>query len=248
MSQLHRKATAGRYLVAIVLIAVAAMGLGCDGNSYNSNNQVLHNGPQGDDFEASAGRPPTPATLYAMARMLAGQGDDYKSALILARLNADYPEFLPAYCDLAEAQLRHQQYELAANTLRAGLKIAPQDAVLRNNLGMCLLLQGRHEQALQEFQKASTAAPQQARYKANMATALALLGEYEQARAVYQQSVTAADALHNLAILSRVRGDDEAADRFTGELDALIAPGEPLAERPASRSATSSPGQDVRRR
>ena len=119
-------------MLAMVLLTTAMLAAGCADNDYAGQRGYLA-GNGDDSFDDAAGRAPSAATLYSMARLLAGQGHDHQAALILVRITAEHPKFLPAYCDLAEAQLRHRQYDKAAETLRVGLTVAPNDPVLLNN-------------------------------------------------------------------------------------------------------------------
>ncbi len=200
-------------MLALGLLAIAAVGCENGNNDYGRNGALL--GRSAEQFEQAADTPPTPTTIYAMSRLLAGQGHEAQAQALLERVLTENPEFLPAYVDLAESQLRQRRYDDAAATLQAGLTIAPEDAVLLNNLGMTLLLKGRTEDALAKFSQAAAAAPRNARYRTNMATALALLGRYDEARSLYEQVLTKEDALHNLAVLSQARGDEDAAKWFS---------------------------------
>jgi tetratricopeptide (TPR) repeat protein len=204
----HRCALLAMLIAALILVAA-----GCNTTHHSSRHGLF--GRQGDDdFERAAGRSPTPTTLYATARLMAAQGQDDQAEALLERINAEHPTYLPAYCDRAEAQLRQRRYDDAMATLRQGLEIAPRDPVLLNNLGMVLLLKGQTQEALEQFALACEAAPRDARYLANKAMANALLGHYREAMELYELIMPRKDALHNLAVLSTIRGDAEAAAAF----------------------------------
>jgi Flp pilus assembly protein TadD len=164
-----------------------------------------------DDFDRGQGRAPTAATLHAVARLLAAQdrGDECEGAL--ERLIEQYPDFAPAYNDLAELHLRHGREAEAEAALEAGLERRPEDAVLLNNLGMCRLLRGDREAALASFTAASAAQPQDARSRANMALALGLLGRTEEAEALYLQVLGPEEARKNLATIATIRAGDRPA-------------------------------------
>src|SRR5437016_1957434 len=90
-----------------------------------------------EDFEHSSDRPPSARTLYSMARVMVAQGQDDQAKFVLARVLHVHPDFVPAYCAMAELQMRARHVDEAMETLSDGLKIAPEDAILHNDVGMC---------------------------------------------------------------------------------------------------------------
>ncbi|MHC4441600.1 MAG: tetratricopeptide repeat protein [Planctomycetota bacterium] len=156
-------------------------------------------------FDEGADKAPYPKTLLAGARILAVQHRDAECVYILTRLIRDHPRFLPAYCDLAEIQMRNRQFDEALKTLSAGLEKSPEDPILLNNLGMCWMLKGSYETALVAFTRAVAGEPDNTRYRANMAMVLGMMGRYEEALSLYEQMISAPDAQHNLAVLYRAR-------------------------------------------
>jgi Flp pilus assembly protein TadD len=162
-------------------------------------------------FQKGADRPPTAATLYAMARILAAQGKDGESRVVLSRVIQRHPHFMPSYCDLAELHLRHHRVDDAMESLRAGLRVSPEDPVLLNDLGMCWLLKRDYEQALNAFGQAAAISPYNARYRANMAFAAGMLGRYEETLSLYYQVMPEEDAHYNLGVICEARKDFERA-------------------------------------
>ena len=148
-----------------------------------------------------------------MARILAAQGRDPQCEMVLSRIIREHPRFMPAYCDLAELQLRNHSIDDAIQTLSAGLNVSPQDAILANNLGMCWMLKGDYDKALSMFTQAAGVNPNDARFRANMAASLGLLGRYDEALSLYEQVIPISDAHHNLAVISEARGDDARAEK-----------------------------------
>lgn len=164
------------------------------------------------EFATAVNRAPTAKTMYAMARILAAQQRDADCRTILTTIIREHPDFLPAYNELAELQLRERRVDEAIATLQAGLRLAPRQAVMINNLGMCSLLKGEYEEALALFTQATVAGPDDARYRANMAAALGMLGRYDESLALYQQIMMPADAHFNLAVLCESRRDTARAE------------------------------------
>jgi tetratricopeptide (TPR) repeat protein len=201
----------GPAILAVVLLG--ALAGGCEPRQPGLDRQRLRTADTDAAFEAQPNLPPSPKTLYAMARLLASQGQDDDAEKALVKIIADYPDFLPAYADLAELRVRHRRLDAAVEALSAGLARAPKDAVLLNNLGMCRVLKADYGAALESFSAAAAAVPQDARYRANMAMALGMLGRYQESLALYRQVLPEAQAHHNLSILCEARGDHERARR-----------------------------------
>ena len=163
-------------------------------------------------FQQGIDRAPTPDTLYAMARILAAQGREAECQSVLQRIIHDAPNYMPAYNDLAELHMRQRKLDQAIDTLQIGLKVAPRQAVLINNLGMCRMLQHEYGKALDEFTRAAGIAPDDTRFRANMAAALGMDGRYDEALALYMQIGSPADAHFNIAVLAEARKDQARAD------------------------------------
>lgn len=165
--------------------------------------------------EPSSDRAPSAQTLYSMSKIMVARGKDPEAEAVLAKLIADHPRFMPAYADLSELYMRNDRPDSAVEVLQAGVKVAPEDALLLNNLGICLLMQGRYEEALDSFTAAATGVPKDARARANMAVALGMLGRLDESLAIYMQLVSAADAHYNLGVLCEARKDTvRAAEEF----------------------------------
>ena len=164
-------------------------------------------------FQAAANPKPNAHTLYAMATVLAGQGKDAECESVLKRTIVDYPTFMPAYCALAELQIRQRRMEQARQTLGLAHQVHPTDPVVLNNLGMCWLVCGSADKALNLFTEAAALAPEDARYRANMATALGLMGRRDEALALYEQILPPAEARQNMAILARAKANYAQAPR-----------------------------------
>lgn len=160
-----------------------------------------------DTFAMGSNRPPTAETLYAMANILAVQGRESVYEFMLKRIIDENPRFLPAYCDLAELQMRQNRIDEAMETLSKGQGVSKEDPILINNSGMCWLVKGKVDRALTLFTQATALAPENARYRANMAVALGLLGRYDECLNLYQQVVPAWDAHYNVAVLCEGRKD-----------------------------------------
>jgi Flp pilus assembly protein TadD len=163
--------------------------------------------------EAPRDQPPTAKTLYSMAQILATQGKDAQCEFVLRRCVQEYPQFTPAYNSLAELQMRQGRIHEAIEALSAALEIRPQDPILLNNRGMCLLLRKEYTQALAHFTEAAGRVPEREKYRANMAAALGLLGRQEECLALLQQVLPGEKAEHNAQVLRQAY--DQTAERQT---------------------------------
>lgn len=188
-----------RRLGALALVALAACA------SQNTKEDA------GETFDPSGDRRPSEQTLYSMSKILMSRGKDAEAETVLAKLIADHPRFMPAYADLSELYMRNDRPDSAVEVLKTGIEIAPEDAVLLNNLGMCRLMQERYEEALDHFTAAAAGVPKDARARANMAVALGMLGRLDESLALYLQLVPEADAHYNLGVLCEARQDSERA-------------------------------------
>jgi Flp pilus assembly protein TadD len=196
-----KRSTPSRIPALALLLALAACA--SDGGASSAKGEI----------DTSGKRPPNANTLYSMSKILVSRSQDAEAEAILGRLVREHPDFLPAYQDLSQLYLRHEQVDSAIDVLSAGVKRAPKDAVLWNNLGMCRMLQKRYEDAVDDFSKAAAGVPQDARSRANLAVALGMLGRYDESLALYLQVVAPAEAHHNLGVLCEARKDDARALR-----------------------------------
>ncbi len=162
-----------------------------------------------DAFAIGADRPPTAKTLYRLGNLLAAQGRMAKSGASFRACIARYPRFMPAYCKLAALSVRHRQFDTAIETLQRGLNVAPDDSVLRNDLGMCLLLNGQSEAALDQFAKAAAIAPNNPLYRANVALATGMVGRFDEAFKLYCELLGNRGARFNLRVIRKARGNIE---------------------------------------
>ncbi|HDZ20463.1 hypothetical protein LCGC14_0162240 [marine sediment metagenome] len=190
-------------------------------------------------------RPPSAQTLYSLARILAAQGKDKESQIVLVRCVQDYPNFMPAYCDLAELYLRNNRVGAAVAMLRSGLTVSPDDPVLLNNLGMCWLLTGEYETALARFTDAAAAANNDVRYRANMAVALGMLGRQDESAALFRQVLSEENAEYNLGVIREARGQSGASVETTSAVPDETTPDAPEDQNMSAVTVTPGPPADA---
>lgn len=184
----------------IVIALCAAAVLGCTPDGKHPRIEY-GKAPVMDEDPFDPQRPPTAQTLYVMADVMIAQGQDRAAEALLVRVGQEYPQYKPAYNTLAELRMRQRRIPEAVASLEAGLKISPDDPVLLNNLGMCMLVRKEFERALDCFTQAAGIVPDNTRYRSNMATVLALMGRRDEALALYQQILPKEEAAENVRIL-----------------------------------------------
>lgn len=208
----HQRSSARRAAATTAAAAGLALLLcagGCekkpDIRAVSNSKLNLAKSPVDEAFDSGGDQPPSPKTLHAMARIFAAQGRDAECEAMLVRILREERNFLPAYCDLAELRMRQRRTQDAAEAIRMGLDIAPEDPVLLNDMGMCRMLQAKYPEALENFSLACSSAPWNTRYRSNMALALGMVGRDEEAKALYQQLMPAKDVSANLALIKQAR-------------------------------------------
>ena len=159
------------------------------------------------DFDAGANAPPTPKTLYVMARVLAAQGKIVQSEIILKGIIRKHPGFLPAYTELADLQTRDHRANDAIKVLSLGLEASPENPIFLNDLGMCRMLKRDYCTALKHFIKAAGIMLDNVKFRGNLAAALGMLGRYDECLAVYEQIVPRSEAHYNVGVLCAARKD-----------------------------------------
>lgn len=195
---------AGCVACATLLVIAATTVSGCATNSRHVSSYSSHNKDNSLLIASDSYEPPKAMTLYAMSRILVSQGKDDQGELVLARLIREFPEFIPAYCDLAELRMRQGRVDDAVEGLSRGLQVAPRDPILLNNSGVCSILKGDYEGALNSFTMAAEVVPHDDRYRANMALALGMLGRYEESLSLYEKVLEPESAHENIRIINEL--------------------------------------------
>lgn len=126
---------------------------------------------------------------------------------------SQYPDYASVYLELGELLIKDGRSSEAIDVLEIGAIDAPEDAMIRNNLGMAYLVQDQLDMAQQEFAAARLLDANEATYTANLAMVVALQGHYDGALALYLEVMPASEAHGNIAVLAESRGDSERAER-----------------------------------
>jgi Flp pilus assembly protein TadD len=164
-----------------------------------------------DYFDGGALKDPEPMTLVMTGRVLKSQGRLNESEYVLRRVIVEYPGFVPGYTELSELLLKDGRTGEAIVVLQQGTAEQPRDAMLHNDLGMCLLVAGDFIEAREAFDQARKLDMDEATYTANLAMVNGLLGNYDLAVELYLQVLPVSDAHKNVARLAEAQGDLERA-------------------------------------
>ncbi len=119
---------------------------------------------------------------------------------------------------LYDERLQHRDAE--AHHRRAA-ELAPEDALVQNNLAFCLYLQGRLEEALAVYNEALRLDPANRRIRNNIGFALARLGDFARAAESFSHGGSPAEAKNNLAFAYERHGDLTRARALYAEALAL---------------------------
>lgn len=143
----------------------------------------------------------------ALALLLASDSEGALSELRLAlQQRGDDPRL---YNLLGVAQDMGGHHDVAQQTYRHGLEIAPANLGLRNNYAMSLALAGDYADAVKQL--SGIAGPESApRYRLNLALAYGLAGDDTKAAATAREVLDEASVQSNLADYALLRGMDEA--------------------------------------
>jgi tetratricopeptide (TPR) repeat protein len=196
-------------LPALALIGAICLAAGC--KSQPDPIRYSEMTPEDLEFAESVDRPPMAGTLYTLGRLLAAQGKEVQAEATLLTCIQKYPHHAPAYAELAALHVRARRYDRAVSILEDGLRVAPKNPILHNNLGMCFLLSGNYERSLSEFARAAETWPDNSRLRSNQALATGMLGRYDEAMSIYLTFLPDKDAHFNLGVICEARGDTERA-------------------------------------
>ena len=166
-------------------------------------------GSQDDWFAGGEMKPTSVRTLQMTVRVLAAKGDTAGASQVARKMLLDYPRAVESYSESAELLVMAGQYQDAVALLSRGLEVAPDQALLLNNRGLCHLLLGDLKSATLDFEGAHDADVRDADYIGNLALAHALAGDVkseQKARRLWARVLPSAAVEQNLALARAARG------------------------------------------
>src|SRR5262245_25783144 len=111
------------------------------------------------------------------------------------------PKYLPAYVGLARLQTRCEDYAGALATYDKALKLAPQDASLWHERGLCSCRQKNWAEAITNMQKAVDLSPGNGPYRTALGYTLGRAGRFPESLAVLTKAEGEAKAHYDIARL-----------------------------------------------
>jgi Flp pilus assembly protein TadD len=154
--------------------------------------------PATDWFDGGPMKAASPETLQLTARVLASKGNTEQAGFLIDRMARDYPDNLGTYTEGAEVLLIQGRVREAIEWLERGLARFPNNPILRNDRGMCRLLEANLPAATADFEAAYATDPGDADYVANLALVRALAGDVEAARALWSRVLNPEEVEHNI--------------------------------------------------
>ena len=155
--------------------------------------------PATDWFDGGPMKAASPETLQLTARVLASKGNTEQAGFLIDRMARDYPDNLGTYTEGAEVLLIQGRVREATEWLERGLARFPNNPILRNDRGMCRLLEANLPAATADFEAAYAADPGDADYVANLALVRAIAGDTESARALWSRVLNPEEVEHNIS-------------------------------------------------
>lgn len=116
--------------------------------------------PATDWFDGGPMKAASPETLQLTARVLASKGNTEQAGFLIDRMARDYPDNLGTYTEGAEVLLIQGRVREATEWLERGLARFPNNPILRNDRGMCRLLEANLPAATADFEAAYATDPE----------------------------------------------------------------------------------------
>ena len=105
------------------------------------------------------------------------------------------------------------QHEAAQDAYRAGLQIAPDSMLLRNNLGLSLALSGKHAEAIEMLRAVADEPGAKARNRQNLALAYGLAGDLTAAERISRLDPDEESVQNNLSYFAALAAVDDQRKR-----------------------------------
>jgi tetratricopeptide (TPR) repeat protein len=129
--------------------------------------------------------------LVEAAKAVEEDKDPDKAEELLEALLARYPDEEEAYFLLAEIHGERNQTEKYAATLERGVAAIPDSGLLRNQYGYHLLLKGRYEEAIHQFETYARLKPSEPNPHDSLAEAYLITGQPAKAAEEYARALEA---------------------------------------------------------
>ncbi len=137
---------------------------------------------------------------FRAAKLLEANGELSKAAAQYRLAIAEKPNYVEAHNQLGILLGYLGQHEGAVSHLERAIKLRPEMAALRNNLGFEYLLNSEWATAERQFRHALTLDPKSGRAAMNLGMSLAAQKDYDSGLNLFRTVVPEADAYYNIAL------------------------------------------------
>lgn len=149
---------------------------------------------------------------YGITLLLVGE-DEIASEHLRKAVEAD-PTLWRAWNGLGAYYDSIEDWPASEDSYRRALALRPNEAMILNNLGFSLLMQGKVEESLRPLEEALRLDNNSRLIKTNLRIALAQQGQYRRAVRSTSDDVDLAMALNNVGYIALLRGDYDHAEAY----------------------------------
>lgn len=195
-----------RMLTSIGILAVVAVGAGCQGGrAWLSKKSTPNPGENTlvDEESLKISHPkhesPNARMLVDFGNLRASMKQHAQAADLFGRAIKNDPKCVDAYVGLAKVKMSMGHPDQAITALKEGLKAQPKSAPLWNEMGIAYTKMQKWPEAIAAMEKAIKYDPQEDLYQSNLAGVLTVCGKVDRAFRMYSEQMTAADAHTQIA-------------------------------------------------
>jgi Flp pilus assembly protein TadD len=206
-------------------VAVGCLMPACNGKKETISSQSNRNWVDADPAAITAAKMEPARNIHAKTHLAAGRLHESQGALGKAAEQyqlalAGDAKNVGAMNRLAIVNARMGRFKEAQRSLKRAIKLEPNAAVLRNNLGYAHLCSKNWTQAEDEFRQAIRLNPHFHRARINLAIAVGRQDRLEESLEMFRRSLPEPDAFYNLGlVLKGMKRYQDAANAFELALD-----------------------------
>ncbi|MCA9166867.1 MAG: tetratricopeptide repeat protein [Planctomycetales bacterium] len=186
------------------------------GSVQSNGNSGMSADPTSLQYKAG---PVQPSLYLSAAHMMEARGQLSEARKHYEHILSVEPQHREALIGMARLDHREGRHEQAIVAYQRALQLVGNDAVVLNDLGLCMARAGRTDEAVRTLQAAIAEKPDSLMYRNNLATVLLEANRIDQAVATLAESHGPAVAHYNIGYLLNQRGDTaDALEHFETSL------------------------------